>query len=85
MNENQMINRIGELEAELEKSRKELGFATNILKKVFPEHSGHYFICGEVGEKDSNGLPKYIMICPAHGCDWHMLYERTEKAAGPEW
>lgn len=44
-----------------------------------------YFICGEGGEKDKNNLPKQIHICPAYGCDWFQVYERTDKTFGPEW
>lgn len=54
----------------------------NILRKVFPEQSGHFFICGELGDKDSNGLPNKLQICPAYGCDWSQIYERTDKTVG---
>ena len=38
-----------------------------------------YFICGELGQKDSNGLPNSILVCPAYGCDWFQVYEKTER------
>ena len=44
-----------------------------------------YFICGEGGEKDKNGLPDKIFICPAYGVDWFQVYSKTEQSAGPEW
>jgi len=44
-----------------------------------------YFICGEGGDKDKNGLPKQIHICPAYGVDWFQIYERTNKTFGPEY
>jgi hypothetical protein len=44
-----------------------------------------YFICGESGQKDDNDLPERIHICPAYGCDWFQVYERTDKTFGPEW
>ena len=44
-----------------------------------------YFICGEGGEKDENNLPERIHICPAYGCDWFQIYEKTDKTFGPEW
>ena len=47
--------------------------------------AGVYFICGESGEKDDNGLPKQIHICPAYGVDWFMRYERTDKTWGTEY
>jgi hypothetical protein len=44
-----------------------------------------YFICGEGGEKDRNNLPDRIHVCPAYGCDWFQVYERTDKTHGPEY
>jgi hypothetical protein len=44
-----------------------------------------YFICGEGGEKDKNGLPDRIYICPAYGVDWFQIYEKSQSAVGPEW
>lgn len=55
------------------------------LKTMYPEKSGHYFICGEGGVKDGNGLPERLHICPAYGADWMMLYTRTDKTHGPEY
>jgi hypothetical protein len=46
---------------------------------------GIYFICGEAGTKDDNNLPDRIHICPAYGCDWFQVYEKTDKTFGPEW
>ena len=39
-----------------------------------------YFICGEGGEKNKNGLPERIHICPAYGVDWFQVYERTNTS-----
>lgn len=55
------------------------------LKTSYPEKSGSYFICGEGGVKDGNGLPERLHICPAYGADWMMLYTRTDKTSGPEY
>lgn len=44
-----------------------------------------YFICGEGGQKDQNGLPDKIYICPAYGVDWFTVYEKTDVTAGTEW
>ena len=49
------LKQITSLESENEKLK-------NILRKAFPEKSGHFFICGEAGEKDSMGLPEKIMV-----------------------
>lgn len=44
-----------------------------------------YFICGETGTRDSNGLPERILVCPAYGVDWFQVYQKTEQTEGPGW
>jgi hypothetical protein len=55
------------------------------LKTSYPDKSGSYFISGEGGVKDDNGLPERLHICPAYGADWMQIYTRTERTTGPEW
>ena len=55
------------------------------LKTAYPDKTGSYFICGEGGVKDDNGLPERLHVCPAYGVDWMMLYTRTDKTSGPEY
>jgi len=68
----------------LEKKLKLLEKVEMYLKTSYPDKSGHYFICGEGGVKDDNGLPERLHICPAYGCDWSQVYDRTERTTGPE-
>lgn len=75
-----------ELEAypgELAKLRQLYNIAKHI--DLAEKLGGIYFICGEGGEKDQNNLPEQIHICPAYGCDWFQIYEKTSKTFGPEW
>jgi|694.fasta_scaffold54861_16 hypothetical protein len=52
---------------------------------VFAEkHFGVFFICGEAGEKDVNGIPEQIHICPAYGSDVVYRFTRGDSSA-PEW
>lgn len=44
-----------------------------------------YFICGEGGLKDDNGLPERIYVCPSYGCDWFQIYTKTGDIHGPEY
>lgn len=44
-----------------------------------------YFICGQGGSVDNNGLPESLCICPAYGVDWFQVYERTDVTNGVEW
>ena len=72
------LNQITSLEAENEKLK-------NILRKAFPEKSGHFFICGEAGEKDSSGLPDKVFICPTYGLDGFQVYKKDGKYSTPGW
>jgi hypothetical protein len=69
----------------LSKKLKLLEKTDMYLKTNYPEHTGFYFICGEGGTKDDNGLPERLHVCPAYGADWMMLYTRTDKTSGPEY
>ena len=57
----------------------------NILRKAFPEKSGHYFITGEMGETDSMGLPNRILVCPAYGLDGMQAYKKDGDYSAPGW
>lgn len=50
-----------------------------------PDKGYNYFICGEGGSKDDNGLPEKLFLSPAYGVDWFQVYERTNVTAGSEW
>ncbi len=65
-----------ELERLVEKCDKQAAVLRRIYVDQFPDT---WFPTGELGEKDQNNLPKYIEICPAYGCDWVQIYERTER------
>jgi hypothetical protein len=59
----------------LEEQNKRL---SKIIAALMPHLVEHYFICGEGGEKDDNGLPDAISICPAYGADWTATYKRVK-------
>lgn len=44
-----------------------------------PEITGEYFLTGGHGNTDDNKLPQYVRICPAYGCHWEQVYEKTDK------
>lgn len=46
---------------------------------TYPEITGEYFLTGGSGIIDENHLPTYVHICPAYGCDWIQVYEKTNK------
>ena len=49
-----------------------------------PEITGAYFLTGGHGEKDDNQLPQYVRICPAYGCGWEQVYEKTDRTISYE-
>jgi len=74
------------LRSEVERLKEKCDKQATILRRLNPENfPDTYFICGELGEKDQNGLPEKIMIVPAYGVDWMQIYQRTDKVTGPEW
>lgn len=68
-----------ELEAQLDLIAKQ----QKIIRRIYVEHfPDTYFVCGESGSKDQNGLPDRIEVCPAYGVDWSQIYERTDRQIG---
>ena len=48
----------------------------NIVRHLIPDKlPGMYFICGEAGNHDRNGLPERLIVCPAYGSDVTEVYE----------
>lgn len=51
---------------------------------VFAEKQyGVYFVCGEAGDKDLNGVPEHIFVCPAYGSDITYCYNRIDSSDAP--
>lgn len=79
-------------EGELKKLREDVetfknGYeaAMRIVKSTYAERfPNSYFIHGDLGEVDENGLPDKIMIVPAYGVDWFQIYVKTDQTYGPE-
>lgn len=62
-------------EGELTKLRK---LYETVKHEFLAEKMGDiFFICGQSGNEDKNGLPERIHICPAYGVDWFEVYEKT--------
>ena len=60
-------------------ARDEILRLRTVLHSAFPEKSGRYFISGQGGDVDKNGLPDRVSICPAYGVDWAVNYRRVDK------
>ena len=71
---------------EIDRLRKLVEVAGVIFRhNLTPDKGFNYFICGEGGSKDTNGLPEKLYLSPAYGCDWFQVYEPTDVTAGSEW
>jgi hypothetical protein len=67
---------------EIEKLRKALDVyerERERFRRAKPEITGEYFLAGGHGERDDNQLPQYVRICPAYGCAWEQVYEKTDR------
>ena len=77
---------IVEKDAEIERLKEKCNNQAMILRRMAPNRfPDTYFIHSGVGEKDQNGMPEKLLVCPAYGLDFSYVYERTEKTTGPEW
>jgi len=67
---------------EIEKLRKALDVyerERERFRHAKPEITGEYFLTGGHGERDANQLPQYVRICPAYGCAFEVVYEKTDR------
>ena len=77
---------IGKAIDEIKRLRKIRNDQANILRRLTPDKfPDTYFIHSGLGEKDQNGMPKKLLVCPAYGVDFSYVYEYTGKTTGPEW
>lgn len=74
------IERINELESALTLYQRERDRYANSR----PEITGNYFLSGGHGDRDSNQLPEYVTICPAYGCGWDQVYQKTSRTISYE-
>ncbi len=65
--------------------RKKVEKYETMFKHAMAEQSGVFFICGQTGEKDSMGLPEWIMVCPTYGADGFALYKKDRDYSAPGW
>ena len=76
-------------EADIIEATKRIETMNKFLRhNVFAEKQyGVYFICGEGGEKDQNGIPEQIHVCPAYGSDvvYRYIRDPNQKVFAPEW
>jgi hypothetical protein len=71
-------NCTGPESAEVTITRAEYKLFQRLTKIWFhsSEKSDSFFICGEGGDHDENGLPDIILVCPHHGINTTAIYEK---------
>ena len=69
----------GQLNEEIERLKEKCDKQANILRQLTPEKiPGIKFIHAEVGTKDLNGMPEYLIMVPSYGSDVTYIYERKD-------
>lgn len=38
-----------------------------------------YFICGNSTDPASDGMAKHLVVCPAYGADWTVIYVHSDE------
>jgi len=75
-----------EKDAEIERLQKKCDTQAMILRRLSPDKfPDTYFIHSGMGEKDKNGMPERLLVCPAYGVDFSYVYEYTGMVSGTEW
>lgn len=68
---------------EIERLKNKCNQQAMIIRRMYVEqYPDTWFVHTARGEVDQNGLPQYIDVCPAYGCDWSQVYERTKRTIG---
>jgi hypothetical protein len=62
-----------------EKCDKQAMFFRQYFVEKYPDTP---FISAVIGERDQNGMPKYIWVVPSYGVDFSYVYEYTGKTVG---
>lgn len=75
------VQDVVDIQNELKRLQNQIDAQVHILRKLFPEQSGDYFICGEGRKEGENPgeLPSSIHVCPSFGADFFFVYEKTDK------
>jgi hypothetical protein len=69
----------GQLNEEIERLKEKCDKQANILRQLTPEKiPGIKFIHAEIGTKDLNGMPEYLIMVPSYGSDVTYIYERKD-------
>ena len=77
---------IGKAIDEIKQLRKVRNDQANILRRLTPDKfPDTYFVHSGLGEKDKNGMPERLLVCPAYGVDFSYIYEYTGKTTTTEW
>jgi hypothetical protein len=68
---------------EIEQLRKENARLVEELKRLYGVERP--FICGQVGEQGPDGMPEFVLVCPAYGSDGFAMYKKHKEYSTPEY
>ena len=66
---------------ELEHLRRENARLVEELKRLYGVDRP--FICGTAGNKGEDGMPEYVLVCPAYGADGMAMYKKFKDYSAP--
>jgi hypothetical protein len=66
-----------------EQLQEDNDFMMDLLKKY--KGVDHPFICGAGADVGEDGLPDYIMVCPAMGSDGFAIYKKHRDFSSPSY
>lgn len=71
--------------SELERLQAENDRLKAMIRHAVADRTGVYFICGEGGTRDEQGLPEIILVCPAFGADGFAIYKKASEYSAPSY
>ena len=71
--------------SEIERLQAENEKLKTMIRHAVADRTGVYFICGEGGSKDEQGLPEIILVCPAFGADGFAIYKKASEYSAPSY
>lgn len=73
-----------ECRSELERLIDKCDKQALVIQRMYVEEYPGWFAWNGFGERDVNGLPKYIEVVPSYGVGWTQIYEKTDRTISME-
>lgn len=73
-----------ECRSELERLITKCDKQALVIQRMYVDKYPGWFAWHGLGERDANGLPKYIEVVPSYGAGWTQIYEKTDRTISME-